>query len=135
MCEYCDEYDKFRVEQEFPIPTEFQGVPQCTTSQIETVIKQRELRTLASATERWGGSEKVYAANIVNHREDYKSLTVYATIHVRINNTEFSGCQLIEGHIHCASLSELSAVVALMLTGYAVIIDKSSLEILETTTY
>lgn len=93
---------------------------------------KKEQEAFTKIASRHGGHESVYVSNIEAHREAYRELKVYVTIRISIDNKEFKGLKTIEGHIQC---STLAAISDLMFAGTAVVIEKSSLEILETCTY
>lgn len=135
MCKYCDEYNQFRAEQELGMPPEFAGLPYCYTDQVQTRIRQKELRAFAEIAERHGGFNGVHVDTIIEHREDFKALRAYATVHIRSDNSNARDCQIIEGYIQCSSLGELAAISNMMLVGYAVAINRENLEILEIASY
>lgn len=95
-------------------------------------IAEKEKQLVEAMTARYGGSDKVYVSNIVQKRESYKELRVYASIHIPVNNAEFIGHRNVEGYVQCENLAEMAAVSNLLFAGITVAIDKSTLEILET---
>lgn len=135
MCKYCDEYNQYRAEQEQGLSPEFTSLSYCYTDRVHGRVRQKELREFTIAAERHGGFDRVYVDNVVEHREDIRALRAYATIHILSDNSDTRGCQIVEGHIQCSSLAELAAATQMLLTGYAVVIDKETLEILESVAY
>lgn len=116
-------------------PPEFAGLPYYSADETGRYIHKKEQEAFTKIASRHGGHESVYVSNIEAHREAYRELKVYVTIRISIDNEEFKGLKTIEGHIQCSTLAELAAISDLIFAGTAVVIEKSSLEILETCTY
>ena len=78
--------------------------------------------------------DKVYVGEIIGKREVYKEIpTLYATIHFHIPDT--STPQLIEGYLKCSTLLELATIARGLSMGKILVIDRGTLEILESRTW
>ena len=94
-----------------------------------------EMKANAKIAEPYGGIDSVYVGSIMQRREVFKTLTLYATIHYPDPITDGYTPQMVEGHIICSSIAELATVARSFSIGKILIIDRETLEILEVHTY
>jgi len=111
-----------------------ENVPVLTDAEFVAFIKQKEEEAYTKNSSRYTAGS-VHIAEIHEHREVFKELRVYITIRPAIDGTEEGGWTEVEGFIQCASLADLAAISGMVLTGVMVIMDKVTLEVLETVTY
>lgn len=111
-----------------------ENVPYLTDTELAAYIKQKEEEAYAKNASRYP-SNSVHIAEIYEHREVFRELRVYVTIRPAVDGTEEDGWTEVEGFIQCSTLADLAAVSGMVLTGVMVIMDKSTLEVLETCTY
>jgi len=121
----CDNYGQF-------FTNDLSEVAPLTSGELTRYIMQQEKEQFDKIAVRYGGTDSIYIANIDAHREVFKELKVYVAIQVPVKNADFKGCQIVEGFLQCSSLADLASVSGMLLTGVTVVIDKSTLEVLET---
>lgn len=89
----------------------------------------------ALAAEPYGGLSVICIGTIMQRRESFKTLTLYATIHYPDPTTGGFTPQQVEGHLKCSSILELATVARSLSVGKTLIVDRKTLEILEVRTY
>jgi len=124
-----DDLEKYNI-----VSQGLENVPYLTDVELAAYIKQKEEEAYNKNASRYPANS-VHIAEIHEHREVFKELRVYVTIRPAVDGTEEGGWIEVEGFIQCASLADLAAVSAMVLTGVMVIMDKVTFEVLETVTY
>ena len=94
-----------------------------------------EMEANAKIAESYGGIDSVYVGSIMQRREVFKTLTLYATVHYPDLTTGGFTPKQVEGYLKCSSILELATVARSLSVGKTLIIDQSTLEILEVQTY
>lgn len=94
-----------------------------------------ELDANAKTAEPYGGLSAVHVGTIIARREVFKTLTLYAIIHYPDPTTGGYTPQQVEGYLKCSSILELATVARSLSIGKTLIIDRTTLEILEVRTY
>lgn len=112
----------------------FDNTPLLTAEQMNEYIRERELAAYNKNASRYPDGS-VYIAEISEHREVFRELRVYVTIRPAVDGTEEGGWTEVEGFIQCATLADLAAISGMVLSGVMIIMDKLTLEVLETVTY
>lgn len=79
--------------------------------------------------------DNAYVGQILQRREVFSTLTLYATVHFPDLTTGGFTPKTIEGYLKCSTLSELATVARSLSIGKTLIIDRATLEILEVRTY